>query len=299
VRALPRLADIAGQPHVLARLRAAIAGDRVHHAYLMTCSDARTSTAVALALAGALNCQRAEGEGCAGGSDTACDACSKIDQGIHPDVITVAREGAAQLVPIETVRAQIVARVAAAPHEARVRVFLFDEATALAGPAANALLKTLEEPPARTMFVLCTVAPEQLLPTIRSRCQRLAFGPVDSARLAVGDDAEAAARIGALAEAVAGFDTPAGALDLAAQIAAGKGEAPTVMAAASEALHRRARVAADRGELAAAVAWARRGEVLARWKLAVATHNAHPQIAMEAILGELAQLPPPSWSEPA
>src|SRR5437660_264263 len=83
--------------------------------------------------------------------------------------------GAANIVPIESVRAQVIARIALPPHEANVRVFVVEEATSMAPPAANALLKTLEEPPARTLFVLCTTAPEQLLPTIRSRCQRVRF----------------------------------------------------------------------------------------------------------------------------
>ncbi len=278
---------------MVARLRAAIARDRVHHAYLMTCSAPSVSRQVALALAGALNCLRSPGEGCAGADEIdPCDACNKIDGGLHPDVITLEREGAARLVSIETVRHQVVARVGTAPNEARMRVFIFDEATALAGPAANALLKTLEEPPARSMFVLSTVAPEQLLPTIRSRCQRLAFGPVSSVAVASDGDVDAALRLTDLARAVAAFDGQRqSALEVAAAVAAGKGETPGVVAAAADELHAMATNAARRGAAALARACALRGDVLARWQLGITTHNAHPQIAMEAVLAELAGIP--------
>src|SRR6185369_363522 len=97
---------------------------------------------MATALACALNCQRGLGEACG-----ECDACSKIVAGIHPDVVTLVREGAANIVPIESVRGQVIARIALPPHEAQTRVFVVEEATAMAPPAANALLKTLEEPP--------------------------------------------------------------------------------------------------------------------------------------------------------
>ena len=79
-----------------------------------------------------------------------------------------AREGAAQIIPIETVRSQVVAAVGLPPHEARERVFLIDEVSALQPAAANALLKTPEEPPARTRVILMTIAPDQLLPSTRS-----------------------------------------------------------------------------------------------------------------------------------
>jgi DNA polymerase III subunit delta' len=173
---VPRFAAVLGQDRVIARLRAAIERDRVHHAYLFTGAPGSGKRATALAFASALDCLVAPGEGC-----ETCDACVRIAEGNHPDVVTLEREGAARIIPIESVRRNVVARVALPPHEARTRVFIVDEATALQGAAANALLKTLEEPPARTMFVLATAAPEQLLPTIRSRCQRVTFS-------ALGDD---------------------------------------------------------------------------------------------------------------
>ena len=135
-----------------------------------------------------------------------CDACAKIAAGIHPDVVTLVREGAAQIVPIESVRNQVIARDRACRRTRRaIRVFIVEEATAMAPPAANALLKTLEEPPARTLFVLCTTAPEQLLPTIRSRCQRVRFAARHRARPAM-PIRRAPSAIAALGDELAGDD---------------------------------------------------------------------------------------------
>ena len=149
---------------------------------LLACDDA---------LAAALNCEARPGEGCG-----TCAACERILGGRHPDVRTLERQGAARIIPIETIRTEVVPALAMPPHEAKARVFLIEETAALQPATANALLKTLEEPPLRTHFVLCTTAPDQLLPTIRSRCQRLSFqalSPDLSAEL--HGDSEGAAKL--------------------------------------------------------------------------------------------------------
>ena len=279
---MPTWADIPGQDRVIARLRAAIAQDRVHHAYLLTGPTGSGKRRTALALASALNCLEHPGEGC-----TTCEACEKIEGGFHPDVVTLEREGAANMVPIETIRREVVARIAMPPHEARVRVFVIDEATALAPPAANSLLKTLEEPPARTMFVLGTIAPDQLLPTIRSRSQRLVFAPVAGTDILAGEEPERAGRLAQLADAVAGFGGgPVWAL--AQKIADGKGDAPLVLGAAAARLHRRARDEVAAGAIDAARTSAEKGRRLLVWQQSLILHNANPLLAMEAVLGELA-----------
>jgi DNA polymerase-3 subunit delta' len=280
-----RFADVHGQDRVVARLRAAVAGNRVHHAYLFTGPTGAGKRRAALALASALNCLRAPGEGCG-----ECDACARIDADIHPDVVTIAREGAAQIVPIESVRHNVIARVGLPPHEAKVRMFLFDEATALQGAAANALLKTLEEPPARTMFALMTTAPEQLLPTIRSRCQRVHFAARTAAHHAreVGDD-DAAARLGGLADEVAGFRATAGArgtgqaITLAARVCEGKGQAAAVLELAAQRLGAQARTAATAGDGATARQLALRGRRMLDVVASLTIHNALGPLALEAL----------------
>jgi DNA polymerase III delta prime subunit len=185
------------------------------------------------------------------------------------------------------VRNQVLARIGLPPHEARTRVYVVEEATAMAPPAANCLLKTLEEPPARSVFVLCTTAPEQLLPTIRSRCQRVRFGGAAAGAGAGGDDARAA-KIAGLGEELAG-DTHE--LTLPARIAEGKGDAAPVLIAAARKLHAEARavVASDPGRAARASA---RAQAILAWHTAVAIHNANPQLAIEAVIVQLDQLAP-------
>ena len=284
---MPSLGDIQGQDRVIGILRAAIARGRVHHAYLFTGAPGSGKRDTALALAAALNCLEAPGVGC-----DRCASCDKIAQGIHPDVVTLAREGAAQIIPIETVR-EVIARTALPPHEAQTRVFLVDEATALQGAASNALLKTLEEPPRRTMFVLATMAPDQLLPTIRSRCQRVAFAP-----RAAGGDAEAATRLGGIATDLATrARTGAVARDAHAAIALAqratedKADTPVVLDLALHHLHDRARRAATAGDAAAARAWAERGRFLLETMTSLSLHNAHAQIALEALLARFPDVP--------
>lgn len=271
-----------GQDRVVAQLQRAIERDRVPHAYLLSGPRGAPTYDLALALAMALNCQTARGEGC-----ETCDACAKIIAGIHPDVVTLVREGAAQIVPIESVRNQVIARLGVPPHEAEVRVFIVEEATSLAPPAANALLKTLEEPPARTLFVMCTSAPEQLLPTIRSRCQRVRL----AGGSALPSDADAArlARIAALGEELArDRHDPA----LPVRIAEAKGDAAPVLVAAAQALHQRAHAAAARRDVDTARRAAARAQAILSWHTAVAIHNANAQLAIEAVIGKLAQLEP-------
>lgn len=271
-----------GQERVVAQLRRAIERDRVPHAYLFSGPRGAPLYDAAIALAMAMCCQRARGEGCG-----ECDACAKIATGIHPDVITLAREGAAQIVPIENIRNQVIARMGLSPHEGEVRVFIVEEATSLAPPAANALLKTLEEPPARTLFVMCTTAPEQLLPTIRSRCQRVRFAGGN----AVASDAEPAKleRIAALgAELAKDRHEPS----LPVRIAEAKGETGPVLIAAAQTLHAHAQSAARRDDIDVARRAAARAHAIVSWHTAVAIHNANPQLAIEALIVQLGHLEP-------
>jgi DNA polymerase-3 subunit delta' len=270
--------DGLGQDRVAAQLRHAIDRDRVPHAYLFSGPPGAPLVDTALALAMALNCTTAPGVGCG-----ECEACSKIVGGFHPDVVTLVREGAAQIVPIESVRNQVIARIGLPPHEALTRVFIVEEATAMAPPAANALLKTLEEPPARTLFVLCTTAPEQLLPTIRSRCQRVRFS---AGAPLTADDPERATRIARLGEelAEAGADHDP---TLPVRVAEGKGDAGPVLVAAARALHVIARDAAAAGDVATMQRASRRAQIILGWHTGVTIHNANAQLAIEAVIAQL------------
>lgn len=105
-----------------------------------------------------------------------CATCTRIARGIHPDVLIV-EPGDSGSIKIDQVR-ELVDRAAYRPFEGRRRVVIIDEADAMVPPAQNALLKTLEEPPSLSVFMLITARPDALLPTVRSRCPRLRFRPL-------------------------------------------------------------------------------------------------------------------------
>jgi DNA polymerase-3 subunit delta' len=171
-----------GHETAVDRLRQEIVRDRVRHSYLFAGIEGVGKTTLAAAFCQALLCQqpRETGVGCG-----VCLACRKIARGVHPDVQTfsLAVQAAGQKgtkntsLTIETVR-EICATAALRPMEARWRVVLVEDAESLQGIAQEALLKTLEEPPAfMVMILLCNDA-ELLLPTIRSRCQLVELRPV-------------------------------------------------------------------------------------------------------------------------
>jgi DNA polymerase-3 subunit delta' len=141
--------------------------------------------AAALATAQALNCvDPKDGDACG-----VCTACTRIARGVHPDVLVI-EPGDSGSIKIDQVR-DVIDRVGFRPFEGRRRVVIIDEADALVPGAQNALLKTLEEPPPSSAFILVTSAPDVLLPTVRSRCPRLPFRPLDAA-----DVAEALVKMG-------------------------------------------------------------------------------------------------------
>lgn len=291
-----RWSDLDG--HAASQLRSALTAGRLPHAYLFSGPSAAPQLAAALHLARAINCQRQDPAGLGAVPEAAeepcgsCDSCHKIEHGIHPDVVTLQREGAAQMIPIETVR-MMIARMGLPPHEAAVRVFLIEEAAALAGPAANAMLKTLEEPPRRTLFLLCTVAPDGLLPTIRSRCQRVRFGEATSIGAAAPGaivDASAEARRVHLAELGGELARPPHKPDLVTRICEGKGDAPLVVDAALKVLHQDATAAAKAGDLTKARRAAQRAAQLLEAHRGMTVHNAQPQLALEAWLLEAARI---------
>jgi DNA polymerase-3 subunit delta' len=172
---VPALRDILGQPRALELLARALAAGKLAHAYLFAGPAGVGKRTTALALAAALSCERAPLKGCGG----ICASCAKIAAGSHPDVLTLAPSGAGHFIVVDDVR-QLCAKLAFPPHEGRARVVCIEDADRLKAEAGNALLKTLEEPPQRTHFVLCTEAPDRLLVTIRSRCQRVRFAPLAS-----------------------------------------------------------------------------------------------------------------------
>jgi len=161
------LADVVGQEHVTRTLRNALETGRVAHAYLFCGPRGTGKTSTGRILAKAINClSGGRSEPC-----NACDMCQAITRGSAMDIIEI---DAASNRKIDDVR-DLRERVKFAPVTARYKVYIIDEVHMLTTEASNALLKTLEEPPPQTVFILATTEPHKLLPTILSRCQRFDF----------------------------------------------------------------------------------------------------------------------------
>lgn len=162
--------DVVGHQRPLQILRRVIEKGRVHHAYLFTGMEGIGKRLVALNMAKALNCADQAGEAC-----DHCRSCQLIDKGIHPDLNIINPTG--ESIKIEQIR-ELERSIAFKPYEARWRVILIDGAERMTREAANALLKTLEEPPPWTTVILVATAIEGLPPTVPSRCQRIRFSPL-------------------------------------------------------------------------------------------------------------------------
>jgi DNA polymerase-3 subunit gamma/tau len=159
--------DLVGQSHVTSTLANAIKNDRVAHAYIFSGARGVGKTTAARILAKAMNCaQGPTAEPCG-----ACDSCKEIAAGTSLDVIEI---DAASNRGIDQIR-ELREMVRYAPAASRSKVVLLDEAHMLTSEASNALLKTLEEPPDRVIFVMATTQPEDLADTIRSRSQHFHF----------------------------------------------------------------------------------------------------------------------------
>ena len=164
--------NILGQPQVREFLRASVRQGRVSHAYLFTGPAGSNKTLAAYALAQAVLCPKGPA-GPRGGQCGACDACSRVMRKKHPDGRYFAPEGANGYL-VDQVR-DIVADTSLAPIQAQKKVYILDRADLLGTAAANAFLKTLEEPPADVLLVLLGRTCESVLPTIVSRCQVVPF----------------------------------------------------------------------------------------------------------------------------
>ncbi|HWK10806.1 MAG TPA: DNA polymerase III subunit delta' [Vicinamibacterales bacterium] len=182
------LRTIAGHRHLLERLARAIAAGTLPPSVIFSGPEGVGKRTAAQAIAQALNCERpvewpsaSAGEP---GRDACgeCAACRRIARGVHADLLIVA-PGESGAIKLDQVR-EAVERSAYRPFEGRRRVVIVDGADALIAEAQNALLKTLEEPPPASVFVLVTARPDLLLPTVRSRCQRLRFGPLTAPEIA-------------------------------------------------------------------------------------------------------------------
>jgi DNA polymerase-3 subunit gamma/tau len=159
--------DLVGQGHVTETLANAIRSDRVAHAYIFSGARGVGKTTAARILAKALNCVNGPtAEPCG-----VCDSCTEIAAGTSLDVIEI---DAASNRGIDQIR-ELREMVRYAPAASRSKVVILDEAHMLTGEASNALLKTLEEPPDRVIFVMATTEPENLVDTIRSRSQHFHF----------------------------------------------------------------------------------------------------------------------------
>jgi DNA polymerase III subunit gamma/tau len=159
--------EVVGQEHVVRTLRNAVERDRVHHAYLFVGSRGTGKTSLAKILARSLNCV----DGPTAAPCGQCESCVTIAAGTSLDVIEM---DAASNRSVEDIR-DLRERVGYAPAAGRWKVYILDEAHMLTREAWNAFLKTLEEPPPSTTFVLATTEPHKVMPTIVDRCQRFDF----------------------------------------------------------------------------------------------------------------------------
>lgn len=161
--------EVYGQKHIVKTLSNAIKENKIAHAYLFCGPRGTGKTSMARLFAKALNCQEGFGHQC-----NRCANCLAIGEGTHPDVIEI---DAASNRGIDDIR-DLINKVKYAPIRGKYKVYIIDEVHMMTSEAFNALLKTLEEPPANVVFILATTEPFKLMPTILSRVQRYDFSKV-------------------------------------------------------------------------------------------------------------------------
>lgn len=159
--------DVIGQEHIVRTIKNQILQNRIPHAYLLCGTRGTGKTTTAKILSKAVNCMNPHnGDPC-----NNCEACVGINEGTLLDVVEI---DAASNNRVENIR-ELIEDVKYPPHSARYKVYIIDEVHMLSTSAFNALLKTLEEPPAFVIFILATTDPQKVPPTILSRCQRFDF----------------------------------------------------------------------------------------------------------------------------
>lgn len=167
--------EIIGQEHIIQTLKNAISFNRLSHAYIFSGPRGTGKTSIARILAKSINCRK----GMSATPCLSCDLCEKITKGNSVDVIEIDAASNTGVDNIRTLNEQI----NFTPVECLYKIYIIDEVHMLSTGAFNALLKTLEEPPAYTLFILATTEPQKIPATIHSRCQRLHFRRLTTSEL--------------------------------------------------------------------------------------------------------------------
>jgi len=168
--------ELYGQEHIATTLKNSVAAGNFSHAYLFYGPRGTGKTSVARILAKAINCEHNEG----GNPDGKCEKCKLIEAGKTVDIIEI---DAASHTQVDNIREVIIEKAAFAPTSLKYKVYIIDEAHMLSKSSFNALLKTLEEPPEHSIFILATTEISKIIPTIQSRCQRFDFRRIDDASM--------------------------------------------------------------------------------------------------------------------
>ena len=176
--------DVTGQEILTRTLQNSIAHDRLHHAYLFSGARGVGKTTTARLVAKALNCHKSDKPTptpCATNDETACASCREISEGRSMDVLEI---DAASNTGVGDVREVIITGININPARDRYKVFIIDEVHMLSTSAFNALLKTVEEPPPRVVFIMATTDEHKVPETITSRCQLFEFRTIATAKIA-------------------------------------------------------------------------------------------------------------------
>lgn len=166
-----RFDEVVGQEYIVKILKNTIKNKRIAHAYLFAGPRGTGKTTIAKLFAKAINCEDFNDEACDN-----CPSCLAFKENNHPDIIEL---DAASNNSVDDIR-EIIEQVPYSPIVGKYKVYIIDEVHMLSSSAFNALLKTLEEPPAHVVFILATTDPQKIIPTVLSRCQRYNFSKISN-----------------------------------------------------------------------------------------------------------------------